>query len=43
MTLEELFSRDEIREVVFSCDGDSSPGPDAFNKYFLKKSWEVLS
>ncbi|XP_058759955.1 uncharacterized protein LOC131633261 [Vicia villosa] len=37
--LEEEFSMEEIREVVFSCEGDRSPGPDGFNLEFIKRSW----
>ncbi|XP_058752306.1 uncharacterized protein LOC131625459 [Vicia villosa] len=31
LALKEKFSREEIREVVFGCEGDRSPGPDGYN------------
>ncbi|CAI8601182.1 unnamed protein product [Vicia faba] len=40
--LEEEFSREEIKEVVFSCKGDRSPRPDGFNLGFIKKCWEIV-
>lgn len=33
------FSEDEVREAVWSCDGNGSPGPDGFNFAFLKEAW----
>jgi hypothetical protein len=36
------FSEEEIREAVWSCDGNKSPGPDGFNFNFLKSSWNVI-
>lgn len=35
--LEEMFTREQIREVIFGCEGDRSPGPDGFNMEFIKK------
>ncbi|XP_058733639.1 uncharacterized protein LOC131605282 [Vicia villosa] len=40
--LEEEFTREEIKEIVFSCEGDKSPGPYGFNISFIKKCWEVV-
>ncbi|XP_058765902.1 uncharacterized protein LOC131639420 [Vicia villosa] len=40
--LEEEFTREEIMEVVFECDGDRSPGPDGFNLAFIKKCWNIV-
>ncbi|XP_058757340.1 uncharacterized protein LOC131630577 [Vicia villosa] len=37
LQLDEEFTREEIKEVVFSCDGDKSPGPDGFNIDFIKR------
>lgn len=37
------FSVEEIKEVVWSCDGDKSMGSDGFNFTFLKKFWSSLS
>lgn len=33
---------DEIKDVVWSCDGDKSPGPDGFNIKFFKHFWEDI-
>lgn len=37
------FLMDEIREVVWECDGNKSPGPYGFNLNFFKSFWEVIS
>ncbi|XP_057793264.1 uncharacterized protein LOC131009878 [Salvia miltiorrhiza] len=36
------FSESEIKEAIWSCDGDKSPGPDGFNLKFWKASWEII-
>ncbi|CAJ2628008.1 unnamed protein product [Trifolium pratense] len=36
------FSTDEVRDVVWSCDGNKCPGPDGFNFNFLKACWDIL-
>lgn len=36
------FCLDEIKEAVWSCDGDKSPGPDGFNFRFFKQFWEGI-
>ncbi|MCI11439.1 LINE-1 reverse transcriptase like, partial [Trifolium medium] len=36
------FSIDEVREVIWSCDGNKCPGPDGFNFNFLKACWDIL-
>lgn len=36
------FSLDEIKQAVWSCDSDKSPGPDGFNFTFLKKFWSSI-
>ncbi|PNX81845.1 cysteine-rich receptor-like protein kinase [Trifolium pratense] len=36
------FSEEEVREVIWSCDGNKSPGPDGFNFNFLKECWLTL-
>lgn len=40
--LDEEFSREEIKEVVFSCEGDRSPGLDNFNLEFIKRCWDIM-
>ena len=41
-SLEEMFSREEIKEVVISYERDKSPRPNGFNTMFLKKCWEMV-
>ncbi|XP_058775944.1 uncharacterized protein LOC131650241 [Vicia villosa] len=41
-SLEEPFTREEIKQVVFEGNGDKSPGPDGFNLEFLMKCWDTV-
>jgi len=36
------FTEEEIRDIVWLCDGTKSLGPDGFNMNFIKESWEAL-
>jgi hypothetical protein len=36
------FSEEEVREIIWSSDGDKSPGPDGFNFKFLKVCWNII-
>ncbi|GAU33402.1 hypothetical protein TSUD_20950 [Trifolium subterraneum] len=36
------FSEERVREVIWSCDGNKSPGPDGFNFNFWKEFWSTL-
>lgn len=36
------FGIEEIKEAVWDCDGDKSPGPDGFNFKFIKSFWHLL-
>jgi len=36
------FTKKEIRDAVWQCEGVKSPDPDGFNFNFLKKCWEVI-
>jgi hypothetical protein len=36
------FSVEEVREVIWSSDGDKSPSPDGFNFKFLKVCWDII-
>ncbi|GAU30605.1 hypothetical protein TSUD_62250 [Trifolium subterraneum] len=38
----EPFAEDEVRETIWSCDGNKSPGPDGFNINFLKACWSIV-
>ncbi|GKE26600.1 putative RNA-directed DNA polymerase, partial [Tanacetum coccineum] len=40
--LEASISMDEIKDVVWSCSGSKSPGPDGINFNFLRRYWELL-
>ncbi|GAU51106.1 hypothetical protein TSUD_141480 [Trifolium subterraneum] len=33
---------EEVRETVWSCDGNKSPGPDGFNINFFKACWSIV-
>lgn len=36
------FSIEEIKEVIWECDGRKSPGPDGFNFNFIKNCWNII-
>ncbi|GKV27815.1 hypothetical protein SLEP1_g36939 [Rubroshorea leprosula] len=36
------FMEKEIKEAVWSCNGDKSPGPDGLNFKFIKRMWLVM-
>ncbi|KAL6562915.1 hypothetical protein OROHE_005502 [Orobanche hederae] len=36
------FSEAEVKDAVWSCDSDRSPGPDGFNFGFIMAFWEVI-
>lgn len=40
--LEGLFTADEVKAVIFNCDGGKAPGPDGYNMDFFKKNWSLL-
>lgn len=40
--IERPFTEAEIREVVWNCDGNKSPGPDGYTFNFIKRFWDVL-
>jgi hypothetical protein len=40
--LTEIFTMEEISEVVKGCDGSKSPRPDGFNFAFIKQFWDLL-
>ncbi|XP_022014439.1 uncharacterized protein LOC110913930 [Helianthus annuus] len=40
--LEVPFSINEIKAIVWECDGDQAPGPDGFNFNFVKKCWSGI-
>lgn len=43
LRLTALFLPDEIKDAVWSCDGDKRPGPDGFKFCFLKMFWYTIS
>lgn len=40
--IEEPFTADEVKRVVWACDGDKTPRPDGFTFSFIKKYWGIL-
>jgi exonuclease III len=36
------FDEEEVRETIWSCDGNKSPGPDGFNLNFFKACWCIV-
>ncbi|GMJ04824.1 hypothetical protein HRI_004151600 [Hibiscus trionum] len=40
--LKASFTEEEIREAIWSADGNKAPGPDGFNLDFYKKCWPCL-
>ncbi|XP_060202505.1 uncharacterized protein LOC132630945 [Lycium barbarum] len=40
--MEELPSESEVKEAIFSLNGDSASGPDGFTGQFYQKCWEVI-
>ncbi|KAI5407837.1 hypothetical protein KIW84_053902 [Lathyrus oleraceus] len=42
MSLEAVFMEEEIKAVVWSCNGNKSPGPDDFSLSFLHSCWETV-
>ncbi|MCI08316.1 LINE-1 reverse transcriptase like, partial [Trifolium medium] len=40
--LTDRFTEEEVREAIWSCDGNKSPGPDGFNFNFLKACWDIV-
>ncbi|KAK2649093.1 hypothetical protein Ddye_016582 [Dipteronia dyeriana] len=41
-SLEEIFSLEEVWEVVRNCDGDKARGPDGLNFNFIKANWGAI-
>jgi len=41
--LESPVTIEEIKDSVWSCDGDKSPGPDDFNFKFYRLAWEFIA
>ncbi|XP_058784661.1 uncharacterized protein LOC131659494 [Vicia villosa] len=36
------FKESEIREFIWSCGEDKSPGPDGYTFLFIKKCWDII-
>ena len=36
------FTEEEVKEVMWQCEGSKSPGPDGFNFTFIKKCWDIF-
>ncbi|XP_028068962.1 uncharacterized protein LOC114271546, partial [Camellia sinensis] len=42
VTLEAVFSKEEVWEAVQDCDGNKAPGPDGFNLNCIQRCWPIL-
>nr|GEZ00802.1 hypothetical protein [Tanacetum cinerariifolium] len=42
-SLDQPFTTQEIKDVVWSCGGSKAPGPDGFTFKLLKKQWDLFS
>ncbi|XP_058758239.1 uncharacterized protein LOC131631463 [Vicia villosa] len=40
--LERVFTEEEVKEAVWSCDGNKSPSSDGFSLEFFNSNWEVV-
>ena len=40
--LENTFSEEEVRQAVWNCGIDKSPGPDGFSGGFFRASWDII-
>ena len=40
--LEKPFEEEEVRDAVWNCGIDKSPGPDGFNGLFYRTCWAVV-
>ena len=36
------FQKDEIKQAIWDCGSEKSPGPDGLNFKFIKKFWQVI-
>ncbi|CAK8567605.1 unnamed protein product [Lathyrus sativus] len=41
--LEKSFSLEELKDAIWDCDGDKTPGPNGFSLEFFKKGWDFLN
>ncbi|KAJ9564655.1 hypothetical protein OSB04_000621 [Centaurea solstitialis] len=41
--LERPFSEEEVKEAVWSCGNDKTPGPDGFTFEFIRKYWSIVA
>ncbi|XP_058776288.1 uncharacterized protein LOC131650601 [Vicia villosa] len=42
LNIERPFTEREIKEAIWSCDGNKSAGPDGFSLEFIKRFWVVI-
>ncbi|XP_020258489.1 uncharacterized protein LOC109834882 [Asparagus officinalis] len=42
IALSTAVTKDEIKNAVFSMDGNKAPGPDGFNMSFYKSAWSII-
>lgn len=36
------FEEDEMKQAIWGCSGNKSPGPDGFTFKFIRKMWDIL-
>ena len=42
ISLLQPFVEEEVRDIIWSCDGNKSPCPDGFNLNFFKACWSIV-
>lgn len=42
MQLEAVFTEKDVKEAIWSIDGNKSPGPDGYGSQFFKDNWEIV-
>ncbi|KAL1363378.1 hypothetical protein AAHE18_03G145400 [Arachis hypogaea] len=40
--MEKMPTLDEIKEAMWSCGSTKAPGPDGFNMFFIKNTWNII-
>lgn len=40
--LERNFTRSEIKEAFFHMNSNKTPGPDGYNSFFFRETWQII-
>lgn len=40
--LTRVFVEEEVKAIVWDCEGNKCPGPDGFNFHFIKARWDIM-